>query len=188
MNLADVYSFIDSKKRAVNGLLAEPGLTLHQYMSQIGEDNDKRLNLQANAYPMAGDKTVLNSPHQLDQFRAQLAKEGSDMAMAGVINTGALKEAFPSVDFSLLQKGNQATLSKVVVPKAERGQGTGTSFMQALTKAADEDGTQLALSPSGDFGGSKSRLIDFYKQFGFVPNKGRSIDFSISESMRREAK
>lgn len=84
MNLADVYSFIDSKKRAVKGLLAEPGLTLQQYISQIGEDNDKRLNLQANAYPMAGDKTVLNSPHQLDQFRAQLAKEGSDMAMAGM--------------------------------------------------------------------------------------------------------
>ena len=105
----------------------------------------------------------------------------------GSIDVKALQDAFPSVDFSLSQKGNQATLSKVVVPKDQRGQGVGSEFMNALTKAADSDGTQLALSPSSDFGGNKAKLIEFYKQFGFVPNKGKSIDLSISESMRREA-
>ena len=104
----------------------------------------------------------------------------------GAINVKALQEQFPTVDFSLMQRGNQATLSKVVVPREQRGQGVGTEFMQALTKAADSDGTQLALSPSSDFGGNKAKLVEFYKRFGFVPNKGKSIDFSISESMRRE--
>jgi len=97
-----------------------------------------------------------------------------------------LQDAFPDVDFSLSQRGKQATLNKVIVPKEQRGKGVGSEFMNALTKAADTEGTQLALSPSADFGGNKSRLVDFYKQFGFVPNKGRKIDFSVSESMRRE--
>lgn len=186
MNLADIYSYIDSKKRAVGGLLADPGGTLDKYVSQLREDYKAQTNLMANAYPMAGDKTVLNSPHRLDQFRQQLADEGANMALAGAINSKALQDKFPSVDFSLMQKGNQATLSKVVVPKGQRESGIGSAFMRELTKAADEDGAQLALSPGSDFGGSKARLVDFYKRFGFVPNKGRNIDFSISESMRRE--
>lgn len=84
MNLSDVYSFIDSKKRKLSGLLSDPGATIDQYIGQIKEDNDKRLNLQANAYPMKGDKSVLNSPHQLDRFRRELADEGASMAMAGM--------------------------------------------------------------------------------------------------------
>lgn len=128
------------------------------------------------------------------QFARGLLQAGENAAIprtlnpqAGVINVKALQEQFPSIDFSLMQRGNQATLSKVVVPKDQRGKGLGTEFMQALTKAADSDGAQLALSPSSDFGGNKAKLIEFYKRFGFVPNKGRSMDFSISESMRREA-
>jgi len=105
---------------------------------------------------------------------------------AGAINVDALKEKFPSIDFSLSQRGDKATLSKVVVPKDARNSGIGSSFMDDLTRAADADGAQLALSPSGDFGGSKTRLVEFYKRFGFVPNKGKNIDFSISEAMRRD--
>lgn len=185
--LGDIYSAIDTKKRQVKGLLDDFGGTVDMGVRRFREDQQGLQNLFANAYPMAGDKTVLNSPEQIAQFQREAGDAAANMGLAGTINTKALQEAFPTVDFSLMQKGNQATLSKVVVPKAERGQGTGKGFMQALTKAADEDGAQLALSPSGDFGGSKSRLVDFYKQFGFVPNKGRTIDHSISESMRREA-
>ena len=129
------------------------------------------------------------------QIAGGLLKMGENAAapsqlnkQAGVIDIDALKSQFPDVDFSLSQRGNQAALSKVVVPESQRGKGMGTDFMNSLSKAADSDGTQLALSPSGDFGGNKKQLIEFYKRFGFVPNKGKSIDFSISESMRREAK
>lgn len=106
-------------------------------------------------------------------------------SQTGAINVSALAERFPTVDFRLNQHGANATLAKVVVPKADRGTGLGSDFMSALTKAADDDGATLALSPSGDFGGSKARLVDFYKRFGFVPNKGRNIDYEISESMLR---
>ena len=128
-----------------------------------------------------------------------LAPKAMDMARRGIeghmvkhgmiqpmIDKSALQQAFPSVDFSLGQSGNVASLSKIVVPKAERNTGVGSDFMRALAKAADTDGATVALSPAADFGGNKARLIDFYKRFGFVPNKGRNIDYAISESMYRQ--
>ena len=78
------------------------------------------------------------------------------------------------------------TLSRIEVPKEMRGQGVGTQAMQDLVNYANQQGKTIALSPSTDFGGtSVNRLKDFYKQFGFVENKGRNKDFEISESMYR---
>ena len=58
--------------------------------------------------------------------------------------------------------------------------------MQDLVNYANQSGKTMALSPSTDFGASSvGRLKDFYKQFGFVENKGRNKDFTISESMYR---
>lgn len=79
------------------------------------------------------------------------------------------------------------TLSRIVVPKDQRGQGTGTKAMQALVDYADRTGQRIALSPSADFGGNKNRLKEFYRRFGFVENKGRNKDFAISETMIRDA-
>lgn len=103
----------------------------------------------------------------------------------GAIDIAALKAAFPDLDVSLSQRGDIATLDKLVVPKEKRGSGAGTEFMQALVKAADDDGARLGLTPSGDFGGSKARLVEFYRRFGFVPNKGRNKDFELMTGMIR---
>lgn len=93
------------------------------------------------------------------------------------------------IDNFVGERGDTLTLSKVVVPKDQRGGGIGSEFMRALTEYADANGKRVALSPSTDFGGSSvGRLKDFYKQFGFVENKGRNKDFRISESMIREPK
>jgi GNAT superfamily N-acetyltransferase len=116
-------------------------------------------------------------------------------AMAGTVNWSggvmpAVMQRFagPEIDATVAQRPGLLTLSKVVVPAEQRGQGVGSDFMNTLTQHADDTGQTVALSPSADFGGVKSRLIDFYKGFGFVPNKGRNKDFSISESMLRPPK
>jgi predicted GNAT family acetyltransferase len=81
---------------------------------------------------------------------------------------------------------NKLFLSKIEVPKEMRKQGVGSEVMQQLSEFADQQGKTIALSPSTDFGASSvSRLKDFYKRFGFIENKGRNKDFSISESMYR---
>lgn len=78
-------------------------------------------------------------------------------------------------------------LSQIVVPKEARSSGAGTRAMQQLIDYADLTGQVITLTPSADFGGTKSRLVDFYKRFGFVENKGRNKDYEISEAMYRPA-
>ncbi len=77
-------------------------------------------------------------------------------------------------------------LSKIVVPKDQRSGGVGSAVMTKVCEYADANGYTVFLSPSSDFGGSKGRLEQFYKRFGFVPNKGKSKDFRFRETMLRE--
>lgn len=78
------------------------------------------------------------------------------------------------------------TLSRIVVPKEQRGTGVGAKVMGAVVREADKDGVVVALTPSTDFGAtSKARLVAFYKRFGFVENKGRNKDYEIGEAMYR---
>jgi len=72
-----------------------------------------------------------------------------------------------------------------VIPKDKRSEGIGSQFMTDLSQIADRDQKTIKLTPSSDFGGSKTRLKSFYKRFGFVENKGRNKDLSISETMYR---
>ena len=117
------------------------------------------------------------------------AKAPSELgAQAGAIDVEALRKSFPEIDFFISQSGDKAMLDKVVVPASQRGNGRGTSFMESLVSAADADGARVGLTPSTDFGGSKARLIDFYRRFGFVPNKGRNKDFELMASMVRQPK
>lgn len=118
MNLADIYSYIDSKKRAVGGLLSDPAGTLDKYVSQLREDHKAQTNLMANAYPMAGDKTVLNSPHQLDQFRQQLADEGANMALgAATVWHGQNPKNDMSADYLKNLVSSQRYLDRDIVAK-----------------------------------------------------------------------
>jgi hypothetical protein len=57
--------------------------------------------------------------------------------------------------------------------------------MKDLIKYADSNNKTLFTTPSSDFGGSKTRLVQFYKSFGFKNNKGSNRDFRSKESMVR---
>jgi GNAT superfamily N-acetyltransferase len=112
---------------------------------------------------------------------------GPIMNQRGVIDIAGLRARNPGVQFDLLQRGDgaPAELARIVVPKSERGQGAGSAFMSDLVQEADADGALLKLTASSDFGGNKRRLIDFYKRFGFVENKGRNRDFEVFGGMYR---
>lgn len=89
------------------------------------------------------------------------------------------------VDSFVSETGDRIVVAKVVVPAQQRGSGTGTAFMTDVCDLADRTGRRVELSPSSDFGGTKSRLKAFYGRFGFVENKGRYRDFEVSEAMYR---
>jgi GNAT superfamily N-acetyltransferase len=95
------------------------------------------------------------------------------------------KKAGISAHLSL--KGKDITLSKIVIPEGQRGQGLGTAAMQELAQFADSNGFRILLTPSTDYGASSvSRLENFYSRFGFKRNAGKSRDFSTRETMIRE--
>lgn len=119
-----------------------------------------------------------------------LAVTGSEDADAGVVGKSldniikaANKQGVKLDVFENKKKGG-LELSRIVVP--EKSKGVGTSIMNDLAEYADKTGQTVSLSPSTDFGGtSKRRLTEFYKRFGFVQNKGKNKDYTISNSMYR---
>lgn len=92
------------------------------------------------------------------------------------------------VELDLLGSPESETLSlsRIVVPKEQRGKGVGAKVMEEIVQFADVNNKKLVLTPSKDFGGtSVKRLTDFYKRFGFVENKGKNKDFTIRDTMYR---
>lgn len=75
-------------------------------------------------------------------------------------------------------------LSKIIVNKNDRGLGIGSNVMKEICDYCDEKNLKIALTPSSDFGGSKNRLIIFYKKFDFKPYKG----YEFQETMVRYPK
>lgn len=92
------------------------------------------------------------------------------------------------VDTFITDRKGVIVLSKIVVKKEARSQGTGTKAMELICAYADKRKMPLALSPTTDFGGTKSRLVQFYKRFGFVENKGRDRIMGVTETMVRRPK
>ena len=99
-----------------------------------------------------------------------------------------LEQKYPNVTLDISgnpEKGYE--LSRIVIPEGERGEGMGTEVMQDMIDMADEQGARISLTPDVSFGGtSVARLKKFYKQFGFVENKGKNKDFSIRNTMYRD--
>lgn len=78
-------------------------------------------------------------------------------------------------------------LHSLEVPKEKRGKGIGGRFVSGLSKYADKNKKRITLSqqPEPRY---KKKLDTFYKRKGFVPNKGRNKDFSVSDTMIRNPK
>jgi GNAT superfamily N-acetyltransferase len=114
--------------------------------------------------------------------------EAGALGKAGKSIAQEMKRLHPNIKSFITESDGVVTLQKVVVDKESRGAGEGTKFMDDFLRLADEKGSKAALTPTSDFGGNKKRLEGFYERFGFTPNKGKTKDFSISESLIREPK
>jgi predicted GNAT family acetyltransferase len=99
-----------------------------------------------------------------------------------------VRKAHPGVDVSLIEREKTIELSKIIVPEKWREKGLGTKVVQNIIDQADKAGKTVTLTPSKDFGGTKARLIKFYKGLGFVENKGKNRDYEIMDSMYRTPK
>ena len=100
-----------------------------------------------------------------------------------------IKEKYELESFFVYEKDDLITLGMLEVPKANRKQGVGTAVMNELINYADENRKRIWLTPGlpDDRKGttSRGRLVKFYKRFGFVENKGRNKDFTLTVGMYR---
>lgn len=106
--LSDIYSTADTAKRRLSGLLADPLGTLALGVTRFGEDQAGLLNMAQNAYPMAGNKTVLNTPEQLAQFRQQVADQGAQQAMSAATVWHGSPHKFDKFDSNKIGTGEGA--------------------------------------------------------------------------------
>lgn len=186
--LADIYSALNTFKRKSSDFVQNPGTSLEQMLFAANE-NAREFNKK---HALATDYTIAQARGQQPTPEQTQAEMGLRETMAGAYNPGGmisktLAAKFPNVGLSLSENAKSLDLSKIVVPKEMRNQGIGSSVMSDLTQYADQTGKQINLTPSADFGGNVNRLKSFYKDFGFVENKGRNKDFTTRETMIRPA-
>ncbi|MFG3710914.1 GNAT family N-acetyltransferase [Micromonospora sp. NPDC047730] len=123
----------------------------------------------------------MNIAETREEIRAQVAEHLTMWAGKCMsIEVGGLSlELAPRV-------GGHIEISRFVVPRAMRGEGVGTAVMWSVAAWADRMGYTLTLTPSKGFGAtSVARLEKFYGRHGFIRNRGRYADLTISEAMRR---
>jgi len=74
------------------------------------------------------------------------------------------------------------SLDMIKIPDNRRNEGIGTDFMIELCELADKYSLTIGLYPTAEYGATLSRLINFYKRFGFIkntyPNKDRNLKYS----------
>ena len=76
-------------------------------------------------------------------------------------------------------------LSRIIINDESKNKGIGTKIMNDLVSYADNNKKIVTLTPSSDFGGNKNRLVQFYKRFGFKPNKGVHKSYEYMDGMIR---
>ncbi len=103
-----------------------------------------------------------------------------------------IEDKYNLSSFFVHERPDVITLDMIEVPKADRKQGIGTAVMNELIDYADQTNKRIILTTGkpDDRHGTTSlkRLIKFYKRFGFIENKGRNKDFTISQNMYRDPK
>jgi len=101
-----------------------------------------------------------------------------------------IKEKHDLKHFNAFDTDHGIRLNMIEVPKEARKMGVGTKAMQDLIDYADANGKRIILTPGLQDAihgtTSRSRLVKFYKKLGFIENKGRNKDFTISEGMYRD--
>lgn len=147
--------------------------------------------LLANFYGATASRLGMTPDALLDKYKLRV--QSASVAGERTLNQAdasleSVREAWSEagIKHAISEQDGTIEVSQIVVPKDKRGQGIGTEAMQKLLAYADATVQRVVLTPSSDFGGTKSRLEKFYKGLGFVANKRRSKDFTTRATMIRE--
>ena len=90
-----------------------------------------------------------------------------------------LVNKYPGLDLELWDNGHSIELAVIELPKDKRNQGLGTAIVQEIQAYAAQKGLPVVLRPTAEQG-KKEALDRFYKNLGFVPNRGRNKNYQLS--------
>lgn len=96
----------------------------------------------------------------------------------------SLEQQYNGLSLFVYQTDYKIYVSEIRLQKEMQNQGIGTKVMNSIKEYAKKVGLPVVLHPQAD-PGKKKKLNEFYKDLGFVDNKGRKRDFSISEPMAK---
>jgi hypothetical protein len=88
-----------------------------------------------------------------------------------------LRKENPGLTLNAYEASHKIEIQDIKVE--EKGQGTGTKVIRQLQEYARRVGKPIVLHPEPERG-KTGDLMRFYKGLGFVKNKGRKTDFTIS--------
>lgn len=95
-----------------------------------------------------------------------------------------LRVSYPGVEIYAYESKEKIELMRIRVPMGMRGGGVGTEIVKSLQGYASSVGKPIVISPEAERG-RKGDLERFYKNLGFVHNKGRNVDFTLSSPTSR---
>ena len=81
-------------------------------------------------------------------------------------------------------KDNTISINNLVVKQNLRNKGIGQNILNDIIDYADKNGKTITLTPTSQYL-TKNKLTNWYKKNGFVENKGRNMNYSISDTMYR---
>ena len=97
----------------------------------------------------------------------------------------SLESEYPGLDLSVsISKSGYIEIANISLPKEMRNRGFGTIIINKIKDFANKLKLPIVLRPEAEIG-KKHKLLNFYKNLGFVENKGRSIDYNLSSPFSR---
>ena len=106
--LGDVYSYGDTLKRKVGGLLSDPRGTLEQFVGQLGDDMNTNISNMKTGYGFGGNKSVLSDPAQVQAAQKALADYGAQSGMSAATVWHGSPHKFDKFDSSKIGTGEGA--------------------------------------------------------------------------------
>lgn len=134
-------------------------------------------------------QATIAAANQADAQRAETDRPewGDDRGLSTADFAAKLVDEYDGLELEMSDgQSGTVTLSKIVLPKEQRGGGTGTEIMNRIVGWADSRQKTIGLTPDSVYGGNKAKLTSWYKRFDFKPNKGRNADFTTTEAMVRQ--
>ena len=95
-----------------------------------------------------------------------------------------IRAQYPFVKIWAFENSMKIELQQIEVPPEHRGKGIGKDIIHQLQVYAQSVDKPIVLRPEAEKGRKKD-LERFYKDLGFVNNKGKHVDYSLSSPMAK---